>query len=72
MPYTEAVIRETLRIDPINPLSISRRCLQDTYLRGYFIPKVLLFLMHFQFTKIIIFIVLTGYSYFAKFMECMS
>ncbi|KAF2881534.1 hypothetical protein ILUMI_24637 [Ignelater luminosus] len=46
MPYTEAVIRETLRKDPINPLGISRRCMQDTYLRGYFVPKDTVILPH--------------------------
>lgn len=41
LPYTEAVIREILRITPINPFGIPRRCTQNTYLRGYFIPKVI-------------------------------
>lgn len=40
MPYTEAAIREALRIKPINPLGIPRRCLVDTTLAGYSIPKV--------------------------------
>lgn len=39
MPYTEASIRESVRIIPLNPLGIPRRCMQDTILRGYFIPK---------------------------------
>ncbi|KAF2881533.1 hypothetical protein ILUMI_24636 [Ignelater luminosus] len=46
MPYTKAVIRETLRKDPINPLGIPRRCTQDTMLRGYFIPKDTIVLPH--------------------------
>ncbi|XP_063909188.1 probable cytochrome P450 304a1 [Zophobas morio] len=39
MPYLEASIREAVRIFPLNPLSIPRRCVQDTYLGGYFIPE---------------------------------
>lgn len=39
MVYTEASIRETVRFVPLNPLGIPRRCVQDTVLRGYVIPK---------------------------------
>ncbi|KAF5307363.1 hypothetical protein FQR65_LT07080 [Abscondita terminalis] len=39
MPYTEAVIRESLRFDGVVPINTPRRCLQDTTLGGYFIPE---------------------------------
>ncbi|XP_068631064.1 probable cytochrome P450 304a1 [Battus philenor] len=39
MPYTEACIRETLRIDTIVPLGVSHRATSDTKLDGYDIPE---------------------------------
>ncbi|XP_031345329.1 probable cytochrome P450 304a1 [Photinus pyralis] len=45
MPYTEAVIRESLRVDPVVPVNTPRRCLQDTTLGGYYIPKNALILI---------------------------
>nr|UZE89849.1 cytochrome P450 CYP304V1 [Chrysoperla zastrowi sillemi] len=39
MIYTEATIKEGLRMDALNPLGIPRECNQDTYFQGYFIPK---------------------------------
>lgn len=39
MPYLEATIRETFRLIPLNPLGLPRRCTEDTYFNGYFIPK---------------------------------
>ncbi|KAK5638646.1 hypothetical protein RI129_012941 [Pyrocoelia pectoralis] len=39
MPYTEAVIRESLRMDPVIPVNTPRRCLKDTTLGGYEIAK---------------------------------
>lgn len=39
MPYTEAVLRESLRMDPVVPINTPRRCLEDTTLGGYSIPK---------------------------------
>ncbi|KAI7815163.1 cytochrome p450 [Rhyzopertha dominica] len=39
MPYTEASIKEAIRITPINPLGIARRCIADCTMGGYFIPK---------------------------------
>ncbi|XP_031345332.1 probable cytochrome P450 304a1 isoform X2 [Photinus pyralis] len=39
MPYTEAVIRESLRIDPVLPINTARRVLEDTTLGGYSLPK---------------------------------
>lgn len=43
MPYTEATIREVMRLDPLNPLGVPRKCTEDTHLGGYFIPKVVFF-----------------------------
>lgn len=40
MPYTEATIREVIRINPVNPTGISRICTESTKLAGYDIPKV--------------------------------
>ncbi|GBN91756.1 Cytochrome P450 1A1, partial [Araneus ventricosus] len=39
MPFTEAAIAELMRWKTIIPLNIMRCTLQDTELRGYFIPK---------------------------------
>jgi coumaroylquinate(coumaroylshikimate) 3'-monooxygenase len=39
MPYVEASLRECLRILPVTPLGLPRRCVQDTTLGGYFIPE---------------------------------
>ncbi|KAK4881097.1 hypothetical protein RN001_004416 [Aquatica leii] len=39
MPYTEAVIREVMRMDPVLPLGVPRRTLVNTTLQGHFIPK---------------------------------
>ncbi|KAF5307366.1 hypothetical protein FQR65_LT07083 [Abscondita terminalis] len=36
MSYTEAVVRESLRFDPVIPINTPRRCLEDTTLGGYF------------------------------------
>ncbi|KAK5638610.1 hypothetical protein RI129_012905 [Pyrocoelia pectoralis] len=47
MPYTEAVLRESLRMDPVVPINIPRRCLEDTTLGGYSIPKVKRFFLVF-------------------------
>lgn len=41
MPYIEASIREAIRILPLNPLGIPRRCTKDTTLGGFFVPKVI-------------------------------
>lgn len=40
MPYTEATIRETIRINPTNPVGVFRVALETTELCGYTIPKV--------------------------------
>ncbi|KAF5307365.1 hypothetical protein FQR65_LT07082 [Abscondita terminalis] len=45
MPYTEAVIRESLRFDPVFTINTARRCTEDTTLGGYFIPKNTLLLI---------------------------
>ncbi|KAF5307367.1 hypothetical protein FQR65_LT07084 [Abscondita terminalis] len=45
MPYTEAVVRESLRFDPVVPINTPRRCTEDTTLGGYFIPKNTLLLI---------------------------
>nr|CAD7569362.1 unnamed protein product [Timema californicum] len=39
LPYMEAVIREALRKVTIIPLSVIKKCTEDTYFQGYFIPK---------------------------------
>ncbi|XP_067110033.1 cytochrome P450 2J2-like [Osmerus mordax] len=39
MPYTEAVIHETLRVANLIPLNISRMASKDTTVGGYFIPQ---------------------------------
>lgn len=39
LPYTEATLREALRIDTLVPSGISHVALEDTKLRGYDIPK---------------------------------
>ncbi|KPJ02852.1 putative cytochrome P450 304a1 [Papilio xuthus] len=39
MPYTEACIREALRMDTIVPLGVSHRATSDTKLGGYDIPQ---------------------------------
>lgn len=39
LPYVDAVIKETLRIEPANPISLGRVCTDDTTLGGYDIPQ---------------------------------
>ncbi|XP_063909187.1 probable cytochrome P450 304a1 [Zophobas morio] len=39
LPYFEATLREVLRLIPVTPLGLPRRCVEDTTLGGYFIPK---------------------------------
>ncbi|CAL1266283.1 unnamed protein product [Larinioides sclopetarius] len=39
MPFTEAVLAEVMRWKTIIPLNLMRYTLEDTELRGYFIPK---------------------------------
>ncbi|XP_055524353.1 probable cytochrome P450 304a1 [Wyeomyia smithii] len=39
LPYTEATLREALRIDTLVPSGIAHVALEDTKLRGYDIPK---------------------------------
>ncbi|XP_018047195.1 PREDICTED: probable cytochrome P450 304a1 [Atta colombica] len=38
LPYLEATIRETMRIETLTPLSITHKCLKKTTLQGYEIP----------------------------------
>ena len=40
LPYTEAVLMETLRLSNTAPMSVAHRALSHTQLRGYSIPKV--------------------------------
>lgn len=42
MPYTNAVIHESLRMGNVVPLSLLHATGQELHLRGYTIPKVLL------------------------------
>jgi len=39
MPYTEAVIAETLRLSSIFPTGVLHKVLADTEFKGYFLPK---------------------------------
>ncbi|KAK3908619.1 putative cytochrome P450 304a1 [Frankliniella fusca] len=39
LPYTEAIVREVLRLETNTVLSVTHRCTEDTVFRGYFIPK---------------------------------
>ncbi|KAF5281630.1 hypothetical protein FQR65_LT02950 [Abscondita terminalis] len=39
LPFTEAFIREVLRKQPVLPIATPRRCVKDTTLGGYAIPK---------------------------------
>ncbi|ODM88608.1 Methyl farnesoate epoxidase [Orchesella cincta] len=39
LPYTEAIILETLRLSSILPLGIPHRMLKDTLFHGYLLPK---------------------------------
>ncbi|KAG6884867.1 hypothetical protein C0993_007648 [Termitomyces sp. T159_Od127] len=39
LPYVNAVIKETIRWHPSLPLSIARASAEDSFFRGYFIPK---------------------------------
>uniref|UniRef100_A0A1J3GJ33 Cytochrome P450 83A1 n=3 Tax=Noccaea caerulescens TaxID=107243 RepID=A0A1J3GJ33_NOCCA len=38
LPYFKALVKETLRIEPVIPLLIPRCCIQDTKIAGYDIP----------------------------------
>ncbi|ODM89540.1 Cytochrome P450 1A5 [Orchesella cincta] len=39
LPYTEAIILETLRLSSIAPLGVPHRMIGDTIFHGYFLPK---------------------------------
>lgn len=39
LPYTMAVINETIRINTIAPIAVPHRCIQDTTFSNYYIPK---------------------------------
>lgn len=39
MPYTEALIAETLRFSSIAPIGVQHRALKDEMYKGYLIPK---------------------------------
>ena len=40
LPYTEAVLLESMRIHTIAPFTVAHCALRDTQLQGYTIPKV--------------------------------
>ncbi|XP_034236818.1 probable cytochrome P450 304a1 isoform X1 [Thrips palmi] len=39
LPYTEAILREVLRLDTNTVLSVTHKCTEDTFFREYFVPK---------------------------------
>ncbi|OCH86637.1 cytochrome P450 [Obba rivulosa] len=39
LPYVNAVIKETMRWQPVNPLGVGRRSAEDDFYNGYYIPK---------------------------------
>lgn len=39
LPYTMAVISETMRINPIAPVAVPHRCTTNTTFNGYFVPE---------------------------------
>ncbi|ODM88910.1 Cytochrome P450 1A2 [Orchesella cincta] len=39
LPYTEAIVLETLRLSSIAPLGAPHRMTADTLFHGYFLPK---------------------------------
>ncbi|XP_047100351.1 probable cytochrome P450 304a1 [Schistocerca piceifrons] len=39
LPYTEATIREVMRIRTLTPISIPHKAMEDTTLQGYSVPK---------------------------------
>lgn len=39
MPYTEAVIRETLRYETLTPFGVIHKTMKDTTLGGFNVPK---------------------------------
>ncbi|XP_068081913.1 probable cytochrome P450 304a1 [Anabrus simplex] len=39
LPYTEATLRESMRRTTLTPISVPHRATEDTYFRGYFVPK---------------------------------
>ncbi|KAG1739604.1 cytochrome P450 [Suillus lakei] len=47
LPYVEAILRETLRWEPVGPLGIAHATSSDDIYDGYFIPKGLLILMSY-------------------------
>ncbi|KAL1208320.1 Cytochrome P450 83A1 [Cardamine amara subsp. amara] len=38
LPYFRALVKETLRIEPVIPLLVARNCIKDTKIAGYDIP----------------------------------
>ena len=41
LPYTEAVLMEAQRLSSIAPFTVPHYALKDTFIQGYFIPKVI-------------------------------
>lgn len=40
MPYTEACLREMMRMESLVPLSVPHRAVKDTKFGGYDVPEV--------------------------------
>ncbi|KAJ3761410.1 cytochrome P450 [Lentinula raphanica] len=39
LPYIRAIVRESLRLNPVDPLGLQHRSIEDDIYNGYFIPK---------------------------------
>ncbi|KAJ3810819.1 cytochrome P450 [Lentinula aff. lateritia] len=39
LPYIRAIIKEALRLNPVDPLGLQHRSIEDDIYKGYFIPK---------------------------------
>ncbi|KAJ3797608.1 cytochrome P450 [Lentinula aff. detonsa] len=39
LPYIRAIVKESLRLNPVDPLGLQHRSIEDDFYNGYFIPK---------------------------------